>query len=60
MAWHYVNPQRKSAVKLTKISQLGLPKRNLLQMLSAEVHFSEKILGLPLKLRDSGWIEQGA
>ncbi|EDJ89980.1 hypothetical protein CGSHi22421_07738 [Haemophilus influenzae R3021] len=46
----------KSAVKLTKISQLGLPNE-IFQMLSAE-QLSEKV-GLPLNC-EGGWIEQGA
>lgn len=46
----------KSAVKLTKISQLGLPNE-IFQMLDAE-QLSEKV-GLPLNC-EGGWIEQGA
>ena len=40
VAWHYVLTTKKSAVKLTKISQLGLPNE-IFQMLSAE-QLSEK------------------
>ena len=46
----------KSAVKLTKISQLSLP-HEIFQMLNAE-QLSEKV-GLPLNC-EGGWIEQGA
>lgn len=46
----------KSAVKLAKISQLGLPNK-IFQMLNAE-QLSEKV-GLPLNC-EGGWIEQGA
>ncbi|TMQ42419.1 FAD-dependent cmnm(5)s(2)U34 oxidoreductase, partial [Haemophilus influenzae biotype aegyptius] len=46
----------KSAVKLAKISQLGLPNE-IFQMLNAE-QLSEKV-GLPLNC-EGGWIEQGA
>ena len=46
----------KSSVKLTKISQLGLPNE-IFQMLNAE-QLSEKV-GLPLNC-EGGWIEQGA
>ena len=46
----------KSAVKLTKISQLGLPNE-IFQMLNAE-QLSKKV-GLPLNC-EGGWIEQGA
>lgn len=47
---------KKSAVKLAKISQLGLPNE-IFQMLNAE-QLSEKV-GLPLNCK-GGWIEQGA
>ena len=47
---------KKSAVKLTKVSQLGLPNE-VFQMLNAE-QLSEKV-GLPLNC-EGGWIEQGA
>ncbi|HHW1533487.1 TPA: bifunctional tRNA (5-methylaminomethyl-2-thiouridine)(34)-methyltransferase MnmD/FAD-dependent 5-carboxymethylaminomethyl-2-thiouridine(34) oxidoreductase MnmC, partial [Haemophilus influenzae] len=47
---------KKSAVKLAKISQLGLPNE-IFQMLNAE-QLSEKV-GLPLNC-EGGWIEQGA